>query len=151
MASSRVTRSSDNPDVDYPPFDPGEWRGSGHLPIWAEAIGAVRFLVNKKVSAKEATMNIAKILVDHWTQRNVYTKTPQNVQKKLESQYKEFLLIRKIFLKGKPSKSGLERYTSFKEEKDNVYDISTEDKERIKVLEDEIGIKMSKAEQDYSD
>ena len=149
MASSRVTRSSDNPDVDYPPFDPGEWRGSGHLPIWAEAIGAVRFLVNKKVSAKEATMNIAKILVDHWTQRNVYTKTPQNVQKKLESQYKEFLLIRKIFLKGKPSKSGLERYTSFKEEKDNVYDISTEDKERIKVLEDEIGIKMSKAEQDY--
>ena len=36
MASFRPTRSSENPDVDYPPFDPGEWSGSGHLPIWSE-------------------------------------------------------------------------------------------------------------------
>ena len=149
MATFRATRSSDNPDVDYPPFDPGEWRGSGHLPIWAEAIGAVRFMVNKKVSAKEATQKVATILVDHWTKRNVYTKTPQNVQKKLESQYKEFLLIRKIFLKGKPSKSGLERYLSLKGEKDKVFDISTEDKDRIRVLEGDIGIRMSKTEYDY--
>ena len=149
MASFRPTRSSENPDVDYPPFDPGEWSGSGHLPIWSEVIGAVRFMVNKRVSSKVASQNVAHILDEHWTKRNVYTKTTQNVEKKLESMYKEFFLIRKIFLKGKPSQASLDRYLKFKEEKDRVYDISTEDRERIKLLEKEIGIRMSKAEHDY--
>ena len=36
---------------------------------------------------------------DHWTQRNVYTKTLFNVTNLLESMYKEFILIWKIFLK----------------------------------------------------
>ena len=35
------------------------------------------------------------------------------------------------------------------EEKDNVLDISTDDKERIKILETTIGIRMSKAEHAY--
>ena len=67
MASFRPKRSSENPDVDNPPFDPGEWGGSGHLPIWSEVIGAVRFMVNKKVSSKAASHNVAKVLVEHWT------------------------------------------------------------------------------------
>ena len=53
--------------------------------------------------------------------------TPKNVHKKLEGMYKKFILIRKIFLKGKPSQASLERYTKYKEEKVNVMDISTED------------------------
>ena len=149
MASFRPTRSSENPDVDYPPFDPGVWGGSGHLTISSEVIGALRFMVNKKVSSKAGSQNAAKILVEHWTKRNVYTKTTQNVEKKLESLYKKFLLIRKIFLKGKPSQGSLDRYIKFTEEKDSVFDISTEDGERIKLLEGEIGIRMSKAEQEY--
>ena len=43
----------------------------------------------------------------------------------------------------------MDRYIKFKEEKDSVFDISTEDGERIKLLEQEIGIRMSKAEHDY--
>ena len=53
----------------------------------------------------------------------------------MESMYKEFLLIRKIFLKGKPSQGSLDRYIKFKEEKDSVLNISTGDRERIKLLE----------------
>ena len=64
---------------------------------------------------------LAKIIVDHWTNRNVYTKAVKNVHKKLESMYKEFILIRKIFLKGKPSQASIERYTKYKEEKDNFW------------------------------
>ena len=63
MASFRPTRSSENPDVDCPPFDPGEWGESGHLTIWSEIIGAVRFMVNKKVSSKVASQNVSNILV----------------------------------------------------------------------------------------
>ena len=70
---------------------------------------------------------LAKIIVDHLTNRNIYTKAVKNIHKKLESMYKEFILIRKIFLKGKPSQASIERYTKYKEEKVNVMDISTED------------------------
>ena len=51
MATFRSTRACENPDVDYPSFDPGEWRGSGHLPISSEIIGAIRFPVSKQVRA----------------------------------------------------------------------------------------------------
>ena len=61
----------------------------------------------------------------------------------------EFGLIKKIYLKGKPSKVSSERYIKFMEEKDNVLDISTDDKERIHILETTIGIIMSKAEDAY--
>ena len=53
--------------------------------------------------------------------------------------FKEFQLLRKIFLKkGMPSQPSLERYLTFKEEKDKVVDISTEDKEIIAIVEAEL-------------
>ena len=137
-ASSRSTRSAEDPDVDFPPFDPGSWAGSGHLPITSEVIGAIRSTVSKKVSSNAASEKIGKLLIDHWTRRNVYTKTLSNVIKLLESMYKEFILIRKIFLKGKPSPGSLSRYMKFKEERDRVLDISTEDKERIAKIEEKL-------------
>ena len=70
MATYRNTRSVENPDVDYPLFDFGEWTGSGHLPTSSEVIGAIRFTVSNKVSSKDASEMVAKILVDHWTNRN---------------------------------------------------------------------------------
>ena len=145
----KLTRSSENPDVDFPPFDPGDWAGSGHLPITSEIIGAIKHTVSNKVSWKAASEIVANILVVHWTKRNVYTKTPNNVTKLLETKYQEFFLIRKIFLKGKPSQASLERYQKFKIDKDTVFDISTEDRERIKKLEEKFGIKMSPAEHEY--
>ena len=121
MATFRSTRACENPDVDYPLFDPGEWRGSGHLPISSEIIGAIRFTVSKQVSSKEAFVKVTNILIDHWTNRNVYTKAYKNVHKQFETLYIEFGLIRKIFMKGKPSQVSLERYIKFKENKDNFY------------------------------
>ena len=75
MATSRPTRFCENPEVDYPPFYPGQWGRSGHLPISSEIIGAIRFTVSNSVSGKDASLKIAQILIDHWTKRNVYTKT----------------------------------------------------------------------------
>ena len=150
MAAYRHTRSAEDPDVDFPVFDPGEWSKSGHLPITSEVIGAIRHTTGIKVSAKQACYKVAQMLINHWSIRNVYTKTEYNVQNQLDTMYKEFQLIRKIFMKkGKPSQPSLERYLKFKESKEKVFDISTEDKERIKVLEEKFGVKMSKSEQEY--
>ena len=63
--------------------------------------------------------------------------------------YTEFKLIRKIFLKGKPSQASMDRYAKFKEDKDWVLDISTKDKDRVQKLEEEYGVKMSSSEKDY--
>ena len=74
MAAYRHTRSNEDPDVDYPVFDPREWGGSGHLPICSEVIGAIRHTVNPVhpfVSSKEASDFVARVLVDHWNKRNV--------------------------------------------------------------------------------
>ena len=76
----KLTRSSENPDVDFSPFDPGDWAGSGHLPITSEIIGAIKHTISKQVSSKAASEKVANILVEHWTKRNVYTKD-QNTQK----------------------------------------------------------------------
>ena len=74
-ALSRQTRSSDCPDVDFPVFDSKEWLSSGHLPLTWEVIGSVRSRVSNKVSSNEAAEIVSKIIIDHWTARNVYTKT----------------------------------------------------------------------------
>ena len=79
MSSSRSTRSCEDPDVDFPLFDPLTWAGSGHLPIKSEVIGAMRNTVNKKVSSKQASWNIAGIIEKHWIQRNVYTIAINNI------------------------------------------------------------------------
>ena len=149
MATVRNTRTSEDPDVDYPVFDPGQWAHSGHLPTTSEVIGAIRYTVSNKVSGKDAAKYVAAILIDHWTNRNVYTKTTTNVQNQVVKMYIEFKLMRKIFKKGKPSQASLERYVKFKGEKNNVLDISTQDKDRIHTLEDYYGVKMSSAEHHY--
>ena len=148
-SSKRVTRSCECPDVDFPPFDPINWKGSGHLPNLKEVIGAIRFSVSTRVSSSTAADIVAKILVNHWIQRNVYTKAHKNVLKKLEYLYKEFVLLKKIFLKGNPTEASIQRYLTFKESTDKALDISTEDRERIRILEDEYNVRMTKAETEY--
>ena len=116
--ATRHTRSSEDPDVDFPEFDPAQWTKSGHLPITAEVIGAIGHYLSSKVSAKQSALKVAEILIDHGISRNIYTKTRFNVHRQLDIMYKEFQLIRKIFLKkGMPSQPSLERYLTFKEEK----------------------------------
>ena len=149
-ANYRHTRSTEDPDVDYPVFDPGEWAGSGHLPTSAEVIGAIRHSVSKKVPTKRASDSIAEVLMEHWKTRNIYTRTKMHVEKLLGNMYTEFWLLRKIFLKpGKPSQGSLDRYMKYKEGRDKVVDISTQDKERIKQLEEQVGVRMSSAEHEY--
>ena len=84
-SADKKTRSSINPDVDFPPFDDSEWLKSGHLPSLAEVIGAVRFSTNKKVSASAACTKVAVRIVSESTARNVYSKSPNTVKFELNN------------------------------------------------------------------
>ena len=104
MARKR-TRSQENIDVDFPVFDVEQWKGMYHLPLITEVIGAMRGKVTKSVAAKLAAKEIAQILQEHWRKRNVYTKPLYNIELLLKNKYSEFMLMRKAFMKGKPSQA----------------------------------------------
>ena len=69
----------------------------------------------------------------------------QRQKNQIEVIYKEFLLVKKQLLKGTPTKNTVK----LKSQKDIVFDIFTEDKERLHSLENQFGVKMSEAEYQY--
>ena len=44
------TRSTPDPDIDFPSKDVASWNSSGHLPSFLEVIGAVKYLVDQNSS-----------------------------------------------------------------------------------------------------
>ena len=161
VSGVKRTRSSINPDVDFPEVDPKDWQKSGYLPTFCEVIGAIRKTVSKKVSANEAVKNVTDKLINEWTSRNVYTKTAKIVISSLLAEYQEFLAVRKLINKGNPTDKTLQRYAELNGRKDDLYDIfvglpekgvnAMRAKERLKTLEAELGVRMSQAEFDYLD
>ena len=155
----KKTRSSLNPDVDFPVNDPGGWTNSGHLPTFCEVIGAVRHTSSKKVSAAEASMLVTNILMKEWTERNIYPKSYRSIYTQLHAEYSEFVAVRKLVNRGNPTNSTQERYDRLRKQKDELYDIfvgnaekginAQRAKERLVEMENELGVKMSKAEYEY--
>ena len=158
-APVKKTRSSANPDVDFPVNDPGDWTNSGHLPTFCEVIGAVRHTVSKKVSAAEATKLVTNTLMKEWTERNIYPKSYRSIYTQLQAEYSEFVAVRKLVNRGNPTNSTQERYERLRKQKDELYDIfvgnaekginAQRAKERLVEMENELGVKMSKAEYEY--
>ena len=65
------TRTSPQPDVDFPPILTDGWESSGHLLTLGELIGGIRGKISRKVSAQEALRQVSKIAVSHLKSRNV--------------------------------------------------------------------------------
>ena len=61
--------------------------------------------------------------VQHWIDRNVYPVSWQNVHARLVKEYKEFVQVRKLVMKGGYTQATIDRYMIFKEKKDTTYNI----------------------------
>ena len=90
----KKTRSTLNPDVDFPSLNSDEWRNSGHLPTFGEVIGGIRNLTSKHTSAATACKLISQEVTQHWLQRNVYTKSENTIQNTLFAEITEFNLVK---------------------------------------------------------
>ena len=117
------TRTSLCPDVDFPVLETDQWESSGHLLTLSELIGGIRGKISRKVSAEEACHKIAKIVVQHWINRNEYPISWQNLQQRLIKVYSESAAVRKLIMKGSYTEATNTRYNALKEIKDKVYDI----------------------------
>lgn len=116
----KKTRSSLNPDVDFPSVNSDEWRNSGHLPTFGEVIGGIRNLTGKHTSAATACKLITQEVVQHWIQRNVYPKSEKTIQNTLFAEITEFNLVKKLIAKGNPTAQTQERYEKLREGKLNL-------------------------------
>ena len=117
----------------------------GHLPLLTEVIGAMRGMISKSSPAKQ----LSRILQSHWHIRNIYTKTIHYIEVVLTDMYTEFMLVRKQFLKGNPSQTTLDRYNKLKGLFNSIFDISTNDTNRIRTLETQHNVKMGHDEVEY--
>ena len=158
-APVKKTRSSANPDVDFPVNDPRDWTNSGHLPTFCEVIGAVRHTANIKVSRAESCKLVTETLMKEWTERNIYPKSYRSIYTQLQAEYSEFVAVRKLVNRGNPTNSTQERYERLRKQKDELYDIfvgnaekginAKRAKERLVEMENDLGVKMIMAEYDY--
>ena len=164
------TRSTPDPDIDFPPKDVASWNSSGHLPNFLEVIGAVKYLVDQNsrsgrcaISSKKCALIISEKLVKHWSDRNIYPKHVTNVAKSVSKDYEEYLRLRKLMRKtDRPiSNTTLEQYGEILQKRQKTYDIYGNDsltthkfnKEQMKKhrenWEKETGVTMSSREFEY--
>ena len=144
-----ATRSKCNPDVDFPPLDPTSWKNVGYLPSFQQVIDAIRSLVSRQFSKNDACNEVATILINHWTVRNVYTITRKNVVDRLKKDIKEFDKLKKIVLR-RPSKEHL-NYTQFKSRSNHLYDIHTKSTDRKIKEGEQHNVTKTAAEENYLD
>ena len=150
------TRSSLDPDVEFPKKDVSDWKYSGHLPSYGDVIGGIRHMVDRNTSKEESVKFVSETLIKHWSDRNVYPQHVIKVSKTLGDDYKEFVSVRKLIIRSDrpPTQQSISRYEVLRDRRDLLYDIfgdleneskhnKKQMKERIHQLESASGVTMS--------
>ena len=102
---------------------------STRLPLTKEVIGMVFSIKDQENVDFDIAMNkVTQIVMEHWKNQNVYTKTRKSVKQKLQTFVSEYRILMKINTsKGKP----LERCKKFNEIADKLFDIHSNDSARV--------------------
>ena len=103
---------------------------STRLPLTKEVIGMVFAIKDQgNLDFDIATNKVTEMVMEHWKNQNVYTKTRKSVKQKLQTVVNEYRSLIKIDTsKGKP----LERCKKFNDIADKLFDIHSNDSERVK-------------------
>ena len=120
---------------------------STRLPLTKEVLGMVFTIKDQgNMSFDNATNKVTEMVMEHWKNQNIYTKTRKAVKERLLTVVNGYRSLIKIDTsKGKP----LERCQKFNDIADKLFDIHSNDSEHVKSEAAKSNIPMSSDEVSY--
>ena len=117
----------------------------GQLPLLSEVISLIVKQQDAGIIYTDAIHSLSNSLVDHWTQRNVYTIAVLNVEKKLKVHFTTLMGFDKT---KRHQPAYVARCAAFNTVATSLFDIICTSNSRLKNLEQLHGVKMLKEDYD---
>ena len=114
------------------------------LPAVASVLGRIRFLSSggkKNMPIDQAIVEVSKEVEAKYYHDTVYCKSLSEINRKVRNLWTTFSEGKKVAKAGRMNLTKAKEYVELTKNKDDLFDVSTEDGERRKKLEAEWGVK----------
>ena len=146
--STRCSGALVHPDVVFPSLL--KFDSPKKLPTNGSIIGVLKQLTESKFSHEDSIVEVSKLVLAKWFHDTVYCITLQGIRKKMKKMCDIFREGRKRYQEGKTKGKAIDQYTKWNHEIDQLFDIYTENRKRIKTLEEkEWKVSMTEREVQY--